>query len=200
MTRTALTLTTAILAAFHSPALAAQAAADSGTVVRAYLRPPAASPFRPAAPPDRVEGTVVASDSTRLLLVRKGGDTLTVPLASINELYLRGKRTSQVLTGAAVGAILGGAAGYLVGSKKQVILVTEGSSGGGVFPPTEAVVDTTHEGYAGMKTGALAGATVGALIGLAIRSYRWTKVRPEQLQLGLLPAGRGVRLGWSASF
>ena len=199
MPRIALTLTFAMMAAIHGAALAAQEAPGPGSVVRVYVPPPGASPLRPVAPSDLVEGRVIALDSTRLILVRDEGDTLTVPMVTIKQLYLRGKRSSQIREGASVGLLVGGIVGALIGSQRPVIVGCDASECGGEYGPGPWA-DTTTQAIEGFKNGALVGAIAGAILGATFKSYHWTPVRTDQLHLGVLPAGRGMRLGFSASF
>ncbi len=141
-------------------------------------------------------GKVLEIDGAALVIARgREGAVLRVPLASLDRLEVaRGRRNR---------AALGAAIGFVPGALYAAAVV--GALG------CEEQVRCTKVGpmlVSGLVGGAATG-TLGALIGLAIRTDRWQAVplgepaagRKATLGIGLSPiAGRGLRVGLSVGF
>jgi hypothetical protein len=142
-----------IAAALAAGRLAAQDTVVSTTLVRRQVRaiaPPVSS--------RELVGTVIQADGTRLIMVgRLFGDTLQVPLQSIERLRIRaggGGAVETGLLGAIVGGVLGGAVLYVWANASH----------------QEA--ETSEVLAIGIPYGAFIGGITGAVIG----ARRWRNV------------------------
>ena len=139
----------------------------------------------------RQKGVVVLTDADVLTLsLGPGRPPVRIPVASIERLEVaRGRRTM-----AGEGAVVGGFAGAVLGGVAAVALgraLCENASGCG--PSAEGVL-------AGVGLVGAAGAAVGALTGLAIKTDRWERVPVDRVRVNISPAPAGasvqVSLAW----
>lgn len=150
---------------------------------------------------NRIFGTMVEKRSDNLLIRQKpDGSVAAVPLNSIRRLHTPAGRKRHTLTVAAIGFILGGAAGGVIGQQTNP---GTPSSPGGCINATMWIICTETQGEpSGFGRGALIGAAVGtgvgALIGTFITATRWEEVPQESLRVTPVIAANG-RFGLSAS-
>lgn len=109
-------------------------------------------------------------------------ESLKVALENGRRLELLQESHSYGRAGAALGALIGGVTGDIVGSN------TPGCKGGlsciGTLPPA----------FAGALLGSAGGALLGLVIGSSIRSETWVPVETSHVRVGLMPQGLGVRI------
>lgn len=137
-------------------------------------------------PEDWLVGTLVETAAdTCVLAVDNQADTLALPFASVTRFEVNRGRRSHWVTGAALGAVVGGAGGALLGYMSCI------------YEPKESDCVQTH-----VTVGAVVGGTVlglvGAGIGSAIKTDRWEEVPLDQLRVGLVRRRNG-RLGLAVS-
>ena len=161
-------IATALLMALL-PAAAAVQAADApprvGDMLRAYLGD------------TTVEGALVASDGTTLMLKREDG-SITLPAEAVTRLEVRRdtSRGRNVGTGAIVGAGVGMVAGAIwVGGLNS-------------YTPAGA-------GMLGAP-----GSALGVLVGLLLPTTNWRPVDTKGLRVSLVPVSRGAELRLAVSF
>ena len=139
----------------------------------------------------RQKGVVVQSDAEFLIVsLGSGQPPVRIPLASIERLEIaRGRRTAAkegALWGGVLGTVLGGLAVFGLSQA----MCDYGSDCGGSM---EAFL-------AGAGIFGAAGAGVGALAGLAVKTDRWERVPVDRVRVGIRPvahgAGMQVSLGW----
>lgn len=135
----------------------------------------------PSASPKRIEGTLVSVDRDSLT-VFDDGRRVVVTRSQIAKLEVARGKKSRAGTGALVGA------GWGVGL--GVLLSNPPSSGQRLEVNGSAVT-----------AGVVAGATLGALVGVVLRTDRWTTAPADKLTLSIGPVpGRGVALAMRFSF
>ena len=150
----------------------------------------------PTIVPNRVVGTVVALDTSRLLLQTNGRQArprLEIPLASLTRLELfRGpgnRAAAFTLYGAGAGAVTGLILGYAAG---------EDCSGDEWF-----CFDREELALGGAVILGLAGAGIGLVAGLFTKSGRghWTAVPLDHIRVSLTPyEGLGLSVSASVAF
>ena len=141
----------------------------------------------------REMGVIVQTDAESLTVsLGSGQSPVRIPLASIERLEVaRGRRTTAragACYGGLVGAVLGGLAVAGLGEA-----LCENASDCGA----------SAEGYlVGVGIFGAAGAGVGALTGLAIKTDRWERLPVDRVRVGIRPAPGGasvqVSLAWGA--
>lgn len=159
----------AVLAAAAPARLAAQGRAPvPGDTVRIVAA---------ALPVGSVQGELVAERGDTLF-VRRYGATIAVPLARVERIDLRRRRSWLVglARGVAIGAPTGLASGYLIGSAME---------GGGDDCADDCGLLPVIYG----ATGFVGGALLGALIGGSAPGGRWVRAAPRSG-----PSGGGVAL------
>ncbi len=112
--------------------------------------------FEAGSPGVRLEGRYVGTADARLALVTDGGVVHT-RLGEIDRLWTRGRSTAK-------GAIIGGVAGLVIGATYGA-LISEVTC-------AESSCTTLGLAAAAGGVGAVGGAAVGALLGLAIPSWK----------------------------
>jgi hypothetical protein len=139
----------------------------------------------------RQTGVVVQTDAGFLTVsLGSGRSPVRIPVASIERLEVaRGRRTAAkegAQWGGLVGAVLGGLAVNALGAA-----LCENARGCGASAEAHLV---------GVGLFGTAGAGVGALTGLAIKTDRWERVPVDRIRVGMtpVPAGAGIQvsLGW----
>lgn len=142
----------------------------------------------PVAPGDRVRvtaptefsgrlvGTVMEIGADTCVLEAKRAEPLALPLASVTMLEVSDQK-SWPITGAAVGALLGG------------IIWATAEYAGCIYrcSPEKAKEDALLGGAKGVAVGA----GIGALIGSAIKTDRWEEVPLDRLRVTIVPQRRG---------
>lgn len=141
----------------------------------------------------QVVGQIVEMHDDVLVIVVKGRPTrLTVPLAAISHMDMsRGPRpaSARVARGAGIGLLAGGVGGAVFG------LSSADSSGGGLFHYTTSDVVALGAIYGGGV-----GLLVGAVVGFALPSERWSPVRLKRAHVSVTPVARGRGLRLAVSF
>ena len=118
-------------------------------------------------------------------IVVNADSTMDISLSSITRLDVSQGRKSKAGMGALIGGVVGG-----------IFIVTVISS---VCTGSHGCTRDSNFLYGGMYT--LAGAGVGALIGLAFKAERWKKVPLSQLQISVVPESEnGIGLGVVINF
>jgi len=177
------------IAAVLSPHPArAQAARDSAAF-------PSGTRVRVTAPgvltPSRQSGRVLTSRSDTLSLQPDGGAApFALPWAAVTNLEVSRGRRRSTLNGFAIGALVGGVSGAVIGAATyQETKPSAGCPGTEDFCITGPLFDIGRGGSAALLggLGALVGGVTGALIGHAHERDMWEKV-PLRLQPALLHA------------
>jgi hypothetical protein len=139
----------------------------------------------------REKGVVVQTDAESLTVsLGSGQSPVRIPLASIERLEVaRGRRTTA-REGAAYGGLVGAVLGGLAVAGLAEALCDYGSD-----------CSASAEGYlVGAGIFGAAGAGVGALTGLAIKTDRWERLPVDRVRVGIRPAPGGasaqVSLAW----
>jgi hypothetical protein len=136
-----------------------------------------------------VVGVVVDADETSLTVKRDGGTrNLRIPWESLSRLQVSDGRKHRG-ENVAKGAVIGG-----------LVVAFPAAVGAG-----QANIDCEHECHAGpmFATGVLIGAGLGAIIGMASKTDRWTTVRAPRrprVMLGVSPVPRGAGASLGVSF
>ena len=129
----------------------------------------------------QIEGIVIETDETALLVGINDRVPLRVSRQAITRLDVSTGRHRQALKGAIIGAGIG-VASY------TVLLAAD-------------VESSSKDFAAGAAMGALGGGLWGAGIGALIKSDRWSAVPLDQVRIALVPTrGHGVRLSLSLGF
>jgi hypothetical protein len=151
---------------------------------------------------ERVVGTLVAEDERTLILGRPGskGEPVTIERSTVTS-FERSVAGSRRNHGAALGLLIGGAAGALLGyasgddNQEGAPFCTFGGCGQlGPFVPSRAEATV----ILGMACGAI-GAGVGAVVA---HGEQWQRIPDAGLQVGVARVaggGIGVRLSFSVS-
>lgn len=137
-----------------------------------------------------LRATVESVTADELVLQQPGvSEPLRLSLPQLRSLEVARGRSSHWLKGAVIGSIPGAIIAGFAGARSTCYYDD----------------DTCFNGWAavgGALVGGIATASVGALIGLAVRTDRWVKVheRKPKVALILVPTRREMRAGLSISF
>jgi len=132
-----------------------------------------------------ITGTLAGQDGGNLLLIGTAGDTARIASTAIPSLEVSRGRRSNALRGAAVGALVGGISGAVLG-------VAAMSDDGGFLDFGAEMIPI------GMAGGALIGGTAGLLIGALSHSEQWERSTPPAIVIG--PSSHGLRLAANLRF
>jgi len=145
--------------------------------------------------PPRIIGTVIEPAGSTLLLARADStDTLAVKYAAITRLDVSLGKRHRTLHSAAVGALMGAAAGFGVGAlvdatskPTPVVYTVEGQTWKAHYPPF------IRRTLTGAGIGAVAGALFGVVWGHTHLSEVWHRIPYQQYRMHItaVPAGRG---------
>jgi hypothetical protein len=134
--------------------------------------------------PRRTNGYVQSVDADTLRVRAESSDAeLAIPSSSIARLWVVEGRKGHFWTGAGIGLLAGGVTGAAIGSTQELCFFT-------CSPATGL----------GVLIGAPAGALLGGVVGLLIRSDRWEEVPHDRFWVGVVPHRDGLGIGASISF
>ena len=137
--------------------------------------------------PLRSIGYVQSVDDNTLLIRAEANDAeLAIPRSSIAQVWMVEGKKGNFWPGFGVGLLAGGVIGAAIGSTQEFCLIWSGcgESATGI----------------GVLIGAPAGALLGGVVGLLIRSDRWAEVPLDRVRVGVLPQPDGLGIGASISF
>lgn len=138
--------------------------------------------------PRRNTGYVQSVDADTLRMRAEESDAeLAIPSSSIAQLWVVEGRKGNFWTGFGIGLLAGGVIGGAIGSTEEFCIMSWGDCG-------QAATGI------GVVIGAPAGALLGGVVGLLIRSDRWEEVPLDGLRVGVVPQHDGLGIGVSVSF
>ena len=137
----------------------------------------------PTVAENRLVGTVAAVDADTLVLgVKHGTSSLAIPFASMTSLEVSRGKKSNVGKGLGIGFLAGAALGAVIGFAA------------GDDPPGFLAFSSEQKAAAGAILGGLAGGVIGGVVGATGPSERWETVPLDQIRVSLTPRGGGLEV------
>ncbi len=137
--------------------------------------------------PRRSTGYAQSVDDDTLRIRAESSDAeLAIPRSSIAQVWMVEGKKGNFWPGFGLGLIAGGVIGGVIGSTQEFCIIWSGcgQSAAGI----------------GVLIGAPAGALLGGVVGLLIRSDRWEEVPLDRVHVGVVPQPDGLGIGLSIAF
>jgi hypothetical protein len=139
----------------------------------------------------QLRGVILWADSTSMTMYPSGGATpKDVSFSDVSLLYRKDGGRSQVALGAGIGGIVGFCVGYAIGEVRSSKNIDEHT--GNRVDPVEPIRD-------GIFSGA-AGTVIGALVGLTIKTEKWSRVTLPGMKTTVQVSIRGMSVVASINF